>query len=116
EAFLDNGFYRSQYEYLVMDIKDYEPPLNLFLYSNLSTDELMDKYSPEFKDLKRNTYAYPQKAGSTEGTLTYSIIAFVFIATVFAVFQIYLTQMGRRTRKLALLKSIGATNSQIIKM
>ena len=88
EAFLDNGFYRSQYEYLVMDIKDYEPPLNLFLYSNLSTDELMDKYSPEFKDLKRNTYAYPQKAGSTEGTLTYSIIAFVFIATVFAVFQI----------------------------
>ncbi len=115
-ALLEGGFFKTEYENLAIDISNYKAPLNIFINTNMDTDKLMETYSETYPNLKRNTYAYPQVQGSTEGTLTYSIVAFVFVATVFAVFQIYLTQMRRRTRKLALLKSIGATNGQIVQM
>lgn len=116
EAFLENAFYKSEYQDLVIDIEEYEAPLNLFVESNLETGDFLQAYSGKYPDLRRNFYAYPELSTTTEATLTYGVITFVFIATVLAVFQIYLTQMRRRTRKLALLKSIGATNSQVVQM
>ncbi|NLY45494.1 MAG: ABC transporter permease [Tissierella sp.] len=67
-------------------------------------------------NFRRNNFSYPDKLASTEYVLTLSIIAIIFITTALAIFQIFLTQMRRRARKIVLLKSIGATNSQIVKM
>ncbi len=67
-------------------------------------------------NFRKNTFSYPDMKGSTENVLALIIIAVVFIATALAIFQIFLTQMKRRSRKIVLLKSIGATKLQIIKM
>jgi len=67
-------------------------------------------------NFRRNRFSYPESAASTEYVLTLAIIAIVFIATALAIFQIFLTQMKRRARKIVLLKSIGATNWQLIKI
>lgn len=67
-------------------------------------------------NFRRNTFSYPVLEGSTEYIFTIAIIAVVFLATACAVFQIFITQMKRRTRKIVLLKSIGATNGQIVKI
>lgn len=107
--FLEGGFYLSE----EMDLSQYKFPNNYFIKSNISAGEFYDKYSGDLSNLRRNSFAYPETAGSTETTLTYGILGFIFIATIFSVFQIYLTQMKRRIRKIALLKSIGATNSQV---
>ncbi len=116
KAFLENGFFKTENKDLIIDINEYKTPINLFIESNMTTEDIIEDYGSKYQGLKRNSYSYPSLEGSAEGTLTYVIIAFVFVATVFAVFQIYLTQMRRRTRKLALLKSIGATNGQIIQL
>ena len=49
----------------------------------------------------------------TQATLTITVVGIIFITTACAVFQIFLTQIKRRTRKIALLKAVGATNGQI---
>lgn len=67
-------------------------------------------------NFRRNVFSYPETTASTEYVLTLTIIAVIFIATALAIFQIFLTQIKRRARKIVLLKSIGATNGQIIKM
>ncbi len=67
-------------------------------------------------NFRRNTFSYPETEGTTEYALTIVIIAVIFLATASAVFQIFITQMKKRSRKIVLLKSIGATNSQIIKI
>ncbi|MDR7855756.1 FtsX-like permease family protein [Tissierella sp.] len=67
-------------------------------------------------NLRQNRFSYPDHSVSTEYVLTLTIIAVIFIATALAIFQIFLTQMKRRSRKIVLLKSIGATNMQIIKV
>lgn len=109
KLFLEDGFLKTE----EIDVSDYKAPVNYFLKSNLTSDEFYKKYSDDFENLRKNSFAYPETEGSTEATLTYGILAFIFIATIFSVFQIYLTQMKRRTRKIALLKSIGATNKQV---
>lgn len=108
-SFLEGGFYLTE----EMDLSEYKFPNNLFIKSNISSEEFYEKYKDELVDLRRNSFAYPETVASTETTLTYGILVFIFIATIFSVFQIYLTQMRRRTRKIALLKSIGATNGQV---
>lgn len=65
--------------------------------------------------LRVNTYSYPP-AVSRERTLVLIVTGIIIVTTACAVFQIYLTQMKRRTRRLALLKSIGATNRQVLSM
>jgi len=65
---------------------------------------------------RRNTFSFPPNSGSTEYTLTLTILGIIFITTICAVFQIFLTQMKRRIRKIVLLKSIGATKQQITTM
>ena len=109
KSFLEGGFYLTE----ELDVSEYKAPINHFIKSNLTADEFYNKYQGDFVNLRKNSFAYPETAGSTEATLTYGILAFIFIATIFSVFQIYLTQMKRRTRKIALLKSIGATNKQV---
>src|SRR5699024_4645019 len=66
-------------------------------------------------NFRKNTFSYPDDKGSTEYVLALTIIAVIFIATALAIFQIFLTQMKRRSRKIVLLKSIGATKTQVIK-
>lgn len=107
--FLEKGFLLTE----EIDVSEYEAPVNIFIGSNISSADFTNQYEEEFEGLRRNTYAYPDIGGSTESTLTYGILAAIFIATIFAVFQIYLTQTKRRTRRIALLKSIGAVNGQI---
>ncbi|MEG1559556.1 MAG: FtsX-like permease family protein [Clostridia bacterium] len=62
-----------------------------------------------------NSYSYPNIA-DTKGTLSMTVIAIVFVTTACAVFQIFITQIKRRTRKIALLKAVGATNFQVSSM
>lgn len=107
--FIENGFLKTE----ELDVSDYKVASNYFIKSNLTADEFYNKYKNDYENLRKNNLAYPETSGSTETTLTYGILAFIFIATIFSVFQIYLTQMKRRTRKIALLKSIGATNKQV---
>lgn len=109
KLFLDEGFFRTE----ELDVSEYKAPINYFIKLNLKSDEFYNKYKDDYENLRKNSFAYPETEGSTEATLTYGILAFIFIATIFSVFQIYLTQMKRRTRKIALLKSIGATNKQV---
>lgn len=59
-----------------------------------------------------NTLAYPPDV-STDSILAFSILAFIFFITLFGVFQLYLSQLNRRLRKLALLRAIGAGARQI---
>ena len=109
KLFLDEGFFKTE----ELDVSGYKAPINYFVKSNLTADDFYNKYENDYDNLRKNSFAYPETEGSTEATLTYGILAFIFIATIFSVFQIYLTQMKRRTRKIALLKSIGATNKQV---
>ncbi len=109
KSFLEDGFLKTK----ELDVTNHKVPINYFVKSDLTVDEFYNKYEDKFKNLRKNSFAYPETVGSTETTLTYGILAFIFIATIFSVFQIYLTQMKRRTRKIALLKSIGATNRQV---
>jgi len=116
--------------------------LNLFLYSQALATGLYDKLAPKFLtqeligqvsdyegygelsdavsaynvNFRKNSFAYPIMEGSTEATLLLAILTIIFIATIVSVFQIFLSQIKKRSRKIALLKSIGATNGQIISM
>ncbi|NLX62192.1 MAG: ABC transporter permease, partial [Tissierellia bacterium] len=79
-------------------------------------DDLVKKVEINTDRFRRNTFSYPEITASTEHILTLAIIAVIFITTALAILQIFLTQMKRRARKIVLLRSIGATNGQIIKM
>lgn len=63
--------------------------------------------------LRINSLAYPEDVEDTQTTLTVTVVGIIFVTTACAVFQIFLTQIKRRTRKIALLKAVGATNGQI---
>ncbi len=79
-----------------------------------SKEEIGSIMEVNTSNFRRNNFSYPDDALSTEYVLTLTIIAVIFIATALAIFQIFLTQMKRRSRKLVLLKSIGATKQQIM--
>lgn len=116
--------------------------LNIFLSSDTLGEDLYRELAPEYLTkeeieqatgytgygelsgavttnnikFRKNNFAYPVMEGSTETTMLIVILTIIFIATVVSVFQIFLSQIKRRSRKIALLKSIGATNSQVISM
>ncbi len=98
------------------DTSMFKTPYNLFIDTKLSPEDFSNKYKDDFQKLRINSYLYSEIEGSTENTLAYDILLSVFLATIFSVFLIYFTQMRRRTRRIALLKSIGATNDQIGKL
>jgi len=112
EYFIDKGYYLSK----KVDGTKYKTLRHLFIDTKLSPEEFYNKYKGDFENLKINTNLYSDIGDSTESTLTYGILLSIFLATVFSVFLIYFTQMKRRSRRIALLKSIGATNDQIGKL
>lgn len=65
---------------------------------------------------RKNYHAFGTGEDNTDTILNLTIIAIIFVSTALAIFQIFLTQMKRRSRKLVLLRSIGATKSQIVKI
>ncbi len=65
--------------------------------------------------LRLNSFAYPSSAeGSSRMLVLVTVI--LFVTTVSAVFQIFFTQMRKRLRRIVLMKSIGAQDSQIARM
>lgn len=80
--------------------------------SGLMKSEL-SKAEGSTSSFRRNSFTYPDTSNSVEHIITYAILGIIFITTVCAVFQIFLTQIKRRGRKLVLLKSIGATKLQL---
>ncbi|MDR7857740.1 ABC transporter permease [Tissierella sp.] len=99
-----------------LDTSNYETAYHLFINTKLSPEKFYNTYSDDFEKLRVNSYLHSDIEGSTENILVYGILLSVFVATIFIVFLIYFTQMKRRTRRIALLKSIGATNDQIGKL
>ena len=77
-----------------------------------------DISSPEegIENLKKNNHVITENEKSTDNVLIFTIMGIIFTATALAIFQIFLTQMKRRSRKIVLLRSIGATNMQIVKL
>lgn len=67
-------------------------------------------------NFRKNTFSYPDTGTSPDYYLALVIIAIIFVATALAIFQIFLTQIRRRSRRIVLLKSIGATKDQITKI
>ncbi len=111
-SFIEGGIYKTENA----QVELYKPSNNFFMVSENSSQQFYNENKDKFKNLKRNTYAFPGSSASTDNVLTYGILALIFLGTIFSVFQIYLTQMKRRTRKIALLKAIGGTNSQVRKI
>lgn len=77
----------------------------------------LNSANPDFVNAGyHNSYAFPTADKDSEETITYGVLAVIFLATVFSVFQIFLMQMKRRVKRITLMKAIGATNGQIAKM
>lgn len=108
-SFIEGAIYKTKNAQVDL----YKASSNFFLTSTNKSEEFFQEHKEDFTNLKRNTYSFPISSGSVDNILAYGILAFIFIATIFSVFQIYLTQMKRRTRKLALIKAIGGTNKQV---
>lgn len=110
---------------LTDNLRDYTYKSNIFINKDHNgkvydeykeqflTDEQIASLSTSDIPFRRNTFSYPVLAKNAENSLTFMIIGIIFIASACAIFQIFLTQMKKRSRKLALLKSIGTTNGQI---
>ncbi|MDR7857738.1 ABC transporter permease [Tissierella sp.] len=109
---IEDGYFLSE----VVDNSSYKTPYNLFIDTKLVPENFSNKYIDEFEKLMLNSYLHSDTEDSTEVTMTYGILLAVFIATIISVFLIYFTQIRRRARRIALLKSIGATNGQIVKL
>lgn len=92
------------------DLPGYEP---VSVRESLDSVELA--YERNTGGLRINRMAYPLEAG-LDHTMTLMVMGVIVIFAACAVCQIFLTQMKRRTRKLMLLKSIGAVNGQILGM
>ncbi|MGM9973470.1 MAG: FtsX-like permease family protein [Clostridiaceae bacterium] len=65
---------------------------------------------------RRNNLAYLSEADEQKERLIYTVMAAIFIISAISIFQLYLSQTRKRARTFALLKAIGATNSQVIKV
>lgn len=107
EKFIENGLLQSD---LVKE-KGYDIPVNHFI--RMSTEEPVSNSEVRSgQGIIANDLAYPP-GGSVDGILALAILIFIFIITLFGVFQLYTSQMNHRLRKLALLRAVGATTRQI---
>ena len=70
-----------------------------------------DPYENDVHELRLNRFANPKDA--VKSTMSLAVQGIIFITTVCAVLQIFLTQIKRRRRRLAVMKCVGATNGQI---
>lgn len=69
----------------------------------------------DFAALRTNRLAYPASVESTDTVLA-AVMGILFVSTVCAVFQICFTQLRRRTRRIVLLKSMGAETRQVAQL
>ena len=106
-VYADNG---------LKDVDEHPLKSNILLTSPIGPHEFMKQYSKDYPSLKANTFTYPNNPYAPDTTMTYGILALIFIGSAASAFQINLTQMRRRSRKLTLLKSIGATNAQVLNL
>ena len=97
----------------MIEVTEYTVPINTFVLTDDEPQSFFSQYTTEFNTLHKNNLTYPNNPYSADTALTYGILALIFIGTMASVFQINLTQIKRRSRKLTLFKSIGATNKQI---
>lgn len=110
----------------LQDLSDFSFDVNIFARSDTLGENLYDELEQTYVTseereagnsrtiaFRRNTYAYPDSGQEVEETLMLLVILVIFIVTFCAILQIFLTQMKQRARKIALLKSIGTTNSQV---
>lgn len=107
----------------LIDLSDLSLTADVFLESDTLEEELWTELAKTYgagkqqesdsrRVLRRNQYAYPE----SEGTITVMVVVVIFVVAFCAVLQIFLTQIKRRTRKIALLKSIGCTRGQMVSM
>ena len=106
-VYVDNG---------LKDVSSHPLKSNALLTSNLGPHAFLSTFSNQYPSLKANTFTYPNNPYAPDTTMTYGILALIFIGSAASAFQINLTQMRRRSRKLTLLKSIGATNGQVLNL
>lgn len=89
-----------------------------FYCSSLSYNKLENVLLEEetFQSLRDKTLVVNTYAGGQDAMgklLLYVILGTIFVVAVYAVFQTFTTQMKKRTRRICLLKGIGATKKQI---
>ncbi|WP_426350597.1 FtsX-like permease family protein [Alloiococcus sp. CFN-8] len=125
-------------------LKTYPEEYNVFMYSSSTGKQLYDELFPgvvgflaeennedggltessggEGKasegtwKFRKNNLAYLSEADEQKERLIYTVMAAIFIISAISIFQLYLSQTRKRARSFALLKSIGATNSQVVKV
>lgn len=111
----------------LIDLSDLSLTADVFLESDTLEEELWTELAKTYgagkqqesdsrRVLRRNQYAYPESSSESEGTITVMVVVVIFVVAFCAVLQIFLTQIKRRTRKIALLKSIGCTRGQVVSM
>lgn len=110
--FMEECFYKSH----LFNPTEHELPVNYLVSSNLTPYEFLELYNEKYPEIYVNDLTYPKEESNKEKLLTYGILASIYIITIFSVLQIYLIQLKRRLRKMALFKAIGATNKQISKL
>lgn len=108
--FIENGLLQSE----VVAEKGYRVPVNRFVSLSAGTESSPPEINAG-SPVIANTLAYPP-GNSTDGILALAILVFIFFITLFGVFQLYMSQMNKRLRKLALLRAVGATTGQIRKL
>lgn len=125
-------------------LKNYPEEYNIFMYSEALGENLYDKLFPRVMEFlteenkgdesltefsggegdtsggtwkfRKNNLAYPTEANEQKERLIYTVMAAIFIISAISIFQLYLTQTRRRARTFSLLKAIGATNNQVVRV
>jgi ABC-type lipoprotein release transport system permease subunit len=107
EKFIEKGIMQT----VIAQQENFRVPVNYFLGQGQEADALAAQEKlPEA--ITANRLAFPP-GNSTEGILAASMMGFIFFITLFGVFQLYMSQVKKRRRKLGLLRSVGATTGQI---
>ncbi len=66
--------------------------------------------------LRINSFAYPMEASEVSGAMQGIMEGALSLITLAAVLQVFLTQIRRRARRIALMKALGADNGQVARM
>lgn len=120
---LENALHTTE----LIDLSEFLFPTDVFMESDSLGEHLKEELEKTYahgdvqeadsrRVLRRNLFAYPEMGAGSEDTVTFLVVMIIFVVAFCAVLQIFLTQIKRRTRKIALLKSIGATEGQVVLM
>lgn len=111
----------------LVDLSDLVFYADVFMESDTQGEHLNEKLEKRYgsgnaqesdssRVIRRNQYAYPESTEGSETMITFLVVIVIFVVAFCAILQIFLTQIKKRTRKIALLKSIGATGGQVVSM